>query len=658
MINLINKTLIKSAFFLFILLVSIFTQAQVNLDSLWGVWNDETKPDSSRTLAMHKISWNGYLYSNPDSAFYFAQILYDFAEKKGVKKEMARALNTQGVSYYIKGDYVTAMHYYQLSLEITEEISDEKRMASILNNMGLIYSRKGSYNKALDHYQRTLKIYEDIDDKSRMAGVLNNIGVICIDQGEYSKALEYFQRCLKIAEEIQDKRRKAVALNNMGIIYEDQGKFNEALESYQRSLEFAEEVDNKIGIANILNHIGVLYMNQGDFNIAMGFYQRSLKIREELSDERGMANTMLNIGKIHNKEGKYVQAASLCKNALQKAEEINGLVERSAACLCLYEAYKALGDDKKALEYHERIKMLDDSVKAEETSEKLQQMEFERKMLADSLVQEEEKLKVQISHEAEVRKKNRVRNIFILSALILLIGAIGIHRRMVIVRKAKKAVENEKALSDKLLLNILPTEIAEELKRKGRAEARKFEMVTILFTDFKEFTQISEKLSAEELVGEINTCFKRFDTICTKYGIEKIKTIGDSYMAAGGLPVPTDDSVKRTVLAGLEMAEFMINRKQEREAKGDISFEMRVGIHTGPVVAGIVGVTKFQYDIWGDTVNTASRIENSGEVGMVNISRSTYELIKEDPIFKFHSRGKVKVKGKGDIEMWFVEKVL
>ena len=223
-------------------------------------------------------------------------------------------------------------------------------------------------------------------------------------------------------------------------------------------------------------------------------------------------------------------------------------------------------------------------------------------------------------------------------------------------RRSRKQIAYEKERSDELLLNILPSEIAEELKEKGRADARSFDMVSILFSDFKGFTQISEKLSAEELVGEINTCFKIFDAICEKYEIEKIKTIGDSYMAAGGIPVPTDESVKNTVFAALEMSAFMINRRLEQEAKGEISFEMRVGIHTGPVVAGIVGVTKFQYDIWGDTVNTASRMESSGEVGRVNISRSVYDLVKEDPIFKFQPRGKVQAKGKGVIEMWFVEK--
>jgi len=282
-------------------------------------------------------------------------------------------------------------------------------------------------------------------------------------------------------------------------------------------------------------------------------------------------------------------------------------------------------------------------------------MEFARQMLADSLIQEEEKLKVQIAHEAEIRKKNRTRNIFIISAAFLIVGAIGLFRRIAFVRKAKTAIEHEKNRSDKLLLNILPPEIAKELKQNGKAEARKFDEVSILFTDFKGFTKISEDLGAEELVKRINYYFMVFDTICGKYGIEKIKTIGDSYMAAGGLPVQRDYSTKKTVLAGLEMAEFMRSSKIKCESEGKIPFEMRTGIHTGPVIAGIVGVAKFQYDVWGDTVNTASRIENSGEVGKVNISRSTYEIIKDDPAFKFHSRGKVKAKGKGDIEMWFVE---
>ena len=255
-----------------------------------------------------------------------------------------------------------------------------------------------------------------------------------------------------------------------------------------------------------------------------------------------------------------------------------------------------------------------------------------------------------------IRKKNKTRNALIGGGLFLFLIAGGIYSRLRYTKKAKAIIEKEKDRSENLLLNILPADIAAELKEKGRADARDFETVSILFTDFKGFTAASEKLSAQNLVAEINTCFEAFDGLMGKYGIEKIKTIGDAYMAAGGLPVPTDDSVKNTVLAAMEMQEFISQRKVELDALGKPCFEMRVGIHTGPVVAGIVGVKKFAYDIWGDTVNTASRMESSGEVGRVNISEATYELLKEDSQFTFESRGKVAAKGKGKLAMFFVVK--
>jgi class 3 adenylate cyclase len=241
-------------------------------------------------------------------------------------------------------------------------------------------------------------------------------------------------------------------------------------------------------------------------------------------------------------------------------------------------------------------------------------------------------------------------------------------------------LRTEKERSDELLLNILPHEVAEELKNTGAAAAKHFDQATVLFSDFRGFTQLSEKLSPEQLVREIDTCFKHFDGLMDKWGMEKIKTIGDAYMAAGGLPDPGKGSPADVVHAALEMQEFMEDLARRRKAQGLPVFHMRVGIHTGPVVAGIVGVKKFQYDIWGDTVNTASRMESSGEVGRVNISEATYALVKDvvssqlsvvsarvgsrttgnqqltTPAFNFTPRGRIQAKGKGEMEMYFVNR--
>jgi adenylate cyclase len=211
----------------------------------------------------------------------------------------------------------------------------------------------------------------------------------------------------------------------------------------------------------------------------------------------------------------------------------------------------------------------------------------------------------------------------------------------------------EKRKTDDLLLNILPSETAEELKRWGVSPARSYESVTVMFTDFHGFTKIAEKLPPQRLVSELDLCFRAFDDITSRHGLEKIKTIGDAYLCVGGLPKTNKTHPRDVVTAALEMQKYMAVLAHEIQKHGEPYFEMRVGVHTGPVVAGIVGVRKFAYDIWGDTVNTAARLESSGEVGKVNISGATWELVQNH--FTCQHRGKIAAKNKGEIDMYFVE---
>ncbi len=212
---------------------------------------------------------------------------------------------------------------------------------------------------------------------------------------------------------------------------------------------------------------------------------------------------------------------------------------------------------------------------------------------------------------------------------------------------ALKELQAEKLRSDELLLNILPEEVAEELKEKGKAEAHYFDHVTVLFTDFANFTQASEQLQPRQLVQELHECFTAFDNIIERNGLEKIKTVGDAYLAVCGLPAADPQHAQKTVQAAIEIRDFIEKRRRNENV-----FEIRIGIHSGSVVAGIVGIKKFAYDIWGDTVNTAARMEQNSEAGKVNISEITYELVKHD--FECAYRGEVEAKGKGKMDMYFV----
>ena len=219
-----------------------------------------------------------------------------------------------------------------------------------------------------------------------------------------------------------------------------------------------------------------------------------------------------------------------------------------------------------------------------------------------------------------------------------------------------KAIKAEKERSEDLLLNILPMKIAEELKENGKVEPEYHESVTVVFTDFTKFTQFTELLTPHELVAELNHCFSFFDQVVEKYKLEKLKTIGDAYMFAGGVPEGRNDNSTCCLHASLEISEFIQKRRAEKLSLGQPYFDIKIGVHTGPVIAGVVGSKKFVYDIWGDAVNTAARMESTCEAGKINVSQSTFDLEKDR--FEFKSRGQIQAKNKGLLSMYYLESAL
>lgn len=560
------------------------------------------------------------------------------------------------ISYYI-ADYPKALKFYDQSIRVYERIDFQKGIASSVNNKGAIYYHLGNYPEALDHYKKAVIINEAQGAIKQKASALQNIGGIYLELEEYIQAMNYFKIAKKTYESLNNKKALSQVNNGIGGIYLKQEKYKKALEFVKEGLNLAKTIEDKQRILESTYILGSIKDATHKTKEALNHYKETLQLANQLDNKRYRALSLIELGKVYYKLDNLEMGRSHCKQGLKVSKELNIISAQEEACACLYQINKSLGHSKTALLYYEQSVNLTDSLQTRKTANQMLHMEFEKEQLLDSIYHSEKERRVKESHKMAIEKKERQRNLLIISGCFIIVIAGSLWSRLKFTKKSKAKLQIEKDRSEHLLLNILPEEIAEELKTKGYVDAQDFETASILFTDFKSFTETASKLSPQELVEEINVCFKAFDAIMETYHIEKIKTIGDAYMAAGGLPQPDAHAVKNTILAALDMQSFIIKRKKENALINKPAFDMRVGIHVGPIVAGIVGVKKFQYDIWGDTVNTASRMESNGEAGKVNISQDTYSVVQNEPDLVFEYRGKIDAKGKGALAMYFVSSV-
>lgn len=596
------------------------------------------KRDTTATIILNNLC-RAYLTNNPDKAMDYANQCLALSELIGFKKGTGRALNHIGMINFNKGNYLPALEFHNKALQIGKEVGDKRDIAGSYNNIGNVYKHQGNLPEALKNYLAALKMNEESGDKQWQAITLSNIGGIYFQQSNYTEALKNSLAALKLREEIGDKNGICNSYVNIGNIYNEQGNYSEALKNCFACLKIVKEIGDKFGIAITYNNIGEIYKKQGDQSEALKNFFASIKIAEEIGDKEGIAITYINIGDSYTKQKKYNQAFEYLNKALSLSKEIGSLENINAVYDNLTTLDSAQGNFKQAFEHHKLFVTYRDSIVNTNNTKKTVALQmnydFDKKIEAAKVAQEKKDI-----------KQRNIRNSIAGGLALALTFLFVVYRQRNKISIARKR-------SDELLLNILPEEVAEELKQKGSAEAKQFDNATVMFTDFKDFTQISEKLSPTELVSEIHTCFKAFDEIIGKHNIEKIKTIGDAYMCAAGLPVANTTNAADVVKAAIEIQQFMLQHLEDKKRQGQELFEIRIGIHTGPVVAGIVGIKKFAYDIWGDTVNIASRMESSGEAGKINISGSTYEIVKDK--FTCIHRGKIQAKNKGEIEMYFIE---
>lgn len=596
--------------------------------------------DTDKVKALISLGRN-YFSTAPELGISTCNEARDLAEKSNYKKGVALALKFSGIGYYNQSKYVDALNDWEQAKKISQEIGDKKMVANLLSNLGNIYRDQTDYQKAVDLYLQSLKIAEEINDSVRTMTVLIGLGATYGEKkskADIDKAIDYDKQAMPFAEALGQLDALGTITGNLGEIYLNRNQDSLALFYLEKSLKAYEGTE---AVPYPMNLIGQVYSNRKEYEKALHYQTQSYQIAEKLGAKLDMTRALNGIAETYKHKGDYDLAISNYLKAKSFAREVGANIELRNIFEGLQFCYAQQKDFANAYKYQDSLIVIKDVIYSIDADKKLGTLMFNFEI---------EKKQGEINlQQKEISKQKIVRNSFIGGfAIVLLFAAVFF--------KQRNRISKEKQRSEDLLLNILPSETAEELKATGAAKAKSYESVSVLFTDFKNFTLASEKLTPEELVEEINYCYSEFDKIITKYGVEKIKTIGDAYMCAGGLPVTNTTHPIDVVKAGLEMVEFIEVNKQDRIAKGQPYFELRLGVHTGPVVAGIVGIKKFAYDIWGDTVNTASRMESSGEVGKVNISETTFNLVSK--YFKCTSRGKIKAKNKGEIEMYFVEEVL
>lgn len=601
-------------------------------------------------------------------------------QRLGDKITRAVILGNMGNVYRYLGNYNKALEYYQKSLKIDEDLGNKKGIANQLANIGSVYGILSEYEHARENYIKAYQLFEQMGNKKAMALCLANIGNCYDFLNEPDKSLTYFLKASKIYEELNFFLGKAETDVRIGNAYVTLKQYDKSLEYFSKAKPTAEQYkrgSNRL-LASIYTNEGLVYLEKKQYLNAIKSANKAIAIADSNGLSENKKSSLKSLSTAYEMIGKYDSAYIAFKKYNELRETLLGDSTKNAITRKMiafeferketelrYEkqlAEEKFKQSKQELSLKEQALIISNKQKdlqrleylkkqAELQTEKQRAEQKEKEFELNKTIKQAEINNLKSLNQIALLTNQRRQSQLIIAGILLsslLIISIAILRQNRKRKKLNEQLSQEKQKSDELLLNILPAEVAEELKVKGEAEARLFDSVSVLFTDFVGFTKISEAISPKELVKEIHFCFKAFDEITELYGLEKIKTIGDAYLAVAGLNKNDPNHANNALKAAKAIVEFI----KDYKTKGGY-FDIRVGINSGPVIAGIVGSKKFAYDIWGDTVNTAARMEQNSELNKINISGEVYKL-SDKQAFSFSYRGKLPVKNKGEIDMYFL----
>jgi adenylate cyclase len=581
-------------FYLFVQCVS--AQDQRIIDSLVKIYKADTLKGEAKLELLRNLSFNEL--KDLKLSLKYAEELISLSSQSHNYKYLFHGYFQKGNKKRLLGDLDEAIAAYFKSADIAKEANFITREGSAYGAIADIYTVSNNFKNAMLYYRKaiyTLRQSNDPKDSIPLASVILNAGESFLNNNVYDSALLYFKESESIFEKVNYLIGKAYSMGNIGMVYAYTGQNYLAELNINEAINILKEAEDYYPICVYLISMSDIYLKKGERKIALNYANRSLQLAQQYGLKEQISEAHLKLSELQKQNGNLSESFDHYKSYVTYRDSVNNI---------------------------KSVQKIADLRTDYEVSQK--------------------QIEVDLLNQQKRNQRNIVISLFIILGLTtIILGTLYWYYR---------TIAREKKKSENLLLNILPAETAKELKRNGRVDATKFEQVTVLFTDFVAFSKHAEHADPEQLVKSIDYYFKGFDEITSRHGLEKIKTIGDSYMCACGLPIVNPAHARNVINAAKEMIELV---KNELKADDNLDhFDVRIGIHTGPVVAGIVGIKKWQYDIWGDTVNIASRMESKSEPGKINLSETTYQEIKHE--FPCEYRGEIEVKNRGILKMYFL----